>query len=104
MIINRPIEALMAVMILLACPALLANDNSEVVDTEVTIPEVNGTFTLYPSHRPDDKAKFEEWLASGKVLESGWKGKISNEQHLAFVGKPNRSATTFSRRTRTWQY
>ena len=37
----------------------------------VTIPKVTGTFTLYPSQRPDDAAKLEKWLASGQGAE-GW--------------------------------
>ncbi len=83
---NRSILVLTAIFVLLGCPVLVAQDKPAADGIDTTIPEVTGTFTLYPSHRPDDAAKLEAWLASGEVLKTGWKGKVGKNQYLAFIG------------------
>jgi len=83
---SRSILVLTAILVLLGCPVLVAQDKPVADGADTTIPEVTGTFTLYPSQRPDDPTKLEAWLASGEVLRAGWKGKVGKNQYLAFVG------------------
>ena len=95
---------LAAMAYLLAVLPVLAQDDAkgggqnQPEGAAVTIPKVTGTFTLYPSQKPDHASKLEEWLASGKVLKAGWQGKIGKDEHLAFAGKPNRRGVRTSTR------
>ncbi len=83
---TRSILLLTAVIFLLGCPVLAAQDKPAAEGVDTTIPEATGTFTLYASQMPKDAAKLKEWQASGKVLKAGWQGKLGKDQHLAFVG------------------